>query len=106
MPKITFIEHNGQVHEVQAEVGQSVMQIAMNNMIAGIIADCGGNCSCATCHVYVDAAWLSKLVPADKNEQEMLECALYIKENSRLSCQIPITPQLEGLIVHLPESQT
>jgi 2Fe-2S ferredoxin len=106
MPKITFIEHSGQEHCVEAEVGQSVMQAATNNMIAGIMADCGGNCSCATCHVYIDPAWLDQVAAANSNEKEMLECALYTQENSRLSCQIPITPQLDGLVVRLPESQT
>ena len=106
MPKITYIEHSGQQHTVEADVGQSLMQVATNNMIPGIIADCGGNCSCATCHVYVDADWASHVEPPAQGERDMLECALHVQENSRLSCQIPVTPELDGLVVRLPESQT
>jgi len=106
MPKITFIEHSGTEHPVEAQVGQSVMQAATGNMVPGIIADCGGNCSCATCHVYVDASWRAHLPPASKEEREMIECALHVQEGSRLSCQLHITPELDGLIVRLPESQT
>ncbi len=105
MPRITFIEHNGKEHQVQGEVGQSLMQVAVNNGVSGILADCGGNRACATCHVYVDKAWIGKIEPAEKGEQEMVECTLHTQENSRLSCQISVTPQLDGLVVRLPKAQ-
>jgi 2Fe-2S ferredoxin len=106
MPKITFVEHSGTEHVVDAQVGQSVMQAAVNNMVPGIVADCGGNCACATCHVYVDEAWRAHLRGPTKEEQEMAECALQVRNNSRLSCQLEVTPQIDGLVVRLPESQT
>lgn len=106
MPKIKFVEHSGQEHLVDATVGQSAMQAAVNNMVPGIVADCGGNCSCATCHVYVDDSWREHMPPASKEELEMLECALHVQNNSRLSCQVRITPELDGLVVWIPVSQT
>ena len=106
MPKIKFVEHSGQEHLVDAPVGQSVMQAASNNMVPGIVADCGGNRACATCHVYVDGPWRGYIPPASKEEREMIECALHVEENSRLSCQIYITPELDGLVVRIPVSQT
>ena len=106
MPKITFIEHSGQQHSVEAEVGQSVMQVAMSNMVPGIIADCGGNCSCATCHVYIDTDWASHVMPPAQAEKDMLECALHTRDASRLSCQVAVTLELDGMIVRIPESQT
>jgi ferredoxin, 2Fe-2S len=106
MPKITFIEASGQEHPVDANAGDSVMQAAMANVVPGILADCGGNCSCATCHVYVDDAWRSRIPPPSAQELEMIECALDVQDNSRLSCQIQMTPDLDGLIVRLPKSQT
>lgn len=105
MPKITFIEHNGAQKEVQAEVGQTVMQAAINNIVPGIIGDCGGACSCATCHGYIDAAWIEHVPPASADEAAMLECAMHIQDNSRLTCQITVTPELDGLIIRLPVSQ-
>jgi ferredoxin, 2Fe-2S len=105
MPTIKFIEHNGTEHDVTAEVNRSAMQAASDHMIPGIIADCGGNCSCATCHVYVDPAWASKLGSPSDQEQAMIECALHVQTNSRLSCQINVTPELDGLVLRLPESQ-
>ena len=105
MPRITFIEHNGKEHHIEANVGQSLMQVAVNNGVTGILADCGGNRACATCHVYVDGAWIDKIAPAEKAEQEMVECTLHTRENSRLSCQITVTPQLDGLVLRLPQSQ-
>jgi len=106
MPKIKFVAHTGKEYEVEAEVGQSLMQAAVNNMIPGILADCGGNCSCATCHVYVDAPWSLRTGQPSKQENDMIECALHTRLGSRLSCQILITADLEGLVVGLPESQT
>lgn len=105
MPTITLIEHTGTQHTIDAEVGQSLMQAAVNNMIEGIVAQCGGNCSCATCHVYVDPAWANRLAPAGRDEKDLIECVAELRENSRLSCQIPVTDELDGLIVRLPQSQ-
>ena len=105
MPTITFIEFNGKAHEVVAEVGQSAMQAAMNNLLPGIVADCGGACSCATCHVYVDANWENKIPPPEQSEKDMIACALHVQSSSRLSCQMQITPELDGLVLRLPESQ-
>ena len=105
MPRFTIIEHTGAEHQVEAEVGQSVMQGAIDALVPGILADCGGSCSCATCHCYVDEAWVTRLPDPTDSEREMLECALEPRDNSRLSCQIRITPQTDGLVIHLPKSQ-
>jgi 2Fe-2S ferredoxin len=107
MPKITFIEHNGNPHTVQIAVGKSVMQAAVENNVPGIDADCGGECACATCHVYVDAAWLPKtgLPVAGSQEASMLSFAAVTQADSRLSCQIPVTEALDGLVVRMPEGQ-
>jgi 2Fe-2S ferredoxin len=105
MPKIVFIEHDGTEHVVQADAGRSVMQAAVDNFVPGIIADCGGNCSCGTCHGFVDERWRPLLSPADANESSLLEGLLEAQTNSRLTCQISITPALDGLIVRLPKSQ-
>jgi ferredoxin, 2Fe-2S len=106
MPKITFVEFNGQHHDVTVELGQSVMQAAVNSMVPGIIADCGGNCACATCHVYIETPWDERTGKPSKEETDMIDCALHTRSTSRLSCQVKITPDLEGLVVKLPESQT
>ncbi|ATB34425.1 2Fe-2S iron-sulfur cluster-binding protein [Melittangium boletus] len=106
MAKITFIEAAGTEHEVEAKEGQSVMQAAMDNLVPGIVAECGGFASCATCHGYVDEAWLKKLPPPDEGEAAMIECAFHVRPNSRLTCQLKVTPALEGLVVRLPVSQT
>lgn len=105
MPKIVFIEHDGTEHFVEAAVGRSVMQAATDNFVPGIIADCGGCCSCATCHGFVDGHWLSKIPAAQADEKSLLEGLLETQENSRLTCQIEITPSLDGLVVRLPKSQ-
>lgn len=105
MPKITYIEHNGTEHVVEAQVGVSVMEAAVKNMVPGIDADCGGACACATCHVYVDPAWLDKTGKAEPMEESMLDFAYQPKENSRLSCQITVRAELDGLVVRLPEFQ-
>ena len=105
MPKITFIEFSGAEHVVQEEVGRSLMQAAVDHLVPGIVADCGGSCSCATCHGYIDPAWCELVPVATANELSMLECVLDGAENSRLTCQIRITPELDGLIVRLPKSQ-
>ena len=105
MPKIRFILHNGTEHVVEGEVGNSAMQTAIDNMVPGIIADCGGNCSCATCQGYVDPAWLDKLDPISETEQEMLDGAMRVQDNSRLTCQIKLTDELDGIVIRLPVSQ-
>lgn len=105
MAKVTFIEHNGKTHVVEAQNGNSLMEAATKNNVPGIDADCGGACACATCHVYVDEAWLSKLNPMGTMEESMLDFAENVKPNSRLSCQIPVTEDLDGIILNLPESQ-
>jgi len=105
MPKIRFILHNGTEHVVEGEVGNSAMQTAIDNMVPGIIADCGGNCSCATCHGYVDPAWLDKLAPISESEAAMLDGAMRVEDNSRLTCQISLTAELDGIVIRLPISQ-
>ena len=106
MTKIKFIEASGKEHEVEAQEGQSVMQAALNNLVPGIVAECGGFASCATCHGYVDEAWLTKLPPPDAAEAGMIECAYHVRPNSRLTCQLKVTPALDGLVLRLPVSQT
>ena len=105
MPKVTYIAFNGTQSVVQIPVGQSVMQGALNNDVRGIIGDCGGCCSCATCHVYVDPAWLDKVGPKSEVEEGLLEEVMDGQPNSRLSCQITISDELDGLVVRLPERQ-
>ena len=105
MAKITYIEHDGTEHTVDVKPGQSVMEGAVKNNIPGIDADCGGACACATCHVYVDEAWLAKTGSSTAMEESMLDFAEGVEPNSRLSCQINVTEQLDGLIVRMPESQ-
>jgi 2Fe-2S ferredoxin len=105
MPKVTYIEHNGTAHEIDLPVGRSVMQGAVDNGVPGIDADCGGACACATCHVYVEPEWLEKVGARQTREDEMLSFAAETKPNSRLACQIPMTAQLDGLVVRMPEGQ-
>ncbi len=105
MPKITYIEFNGAEHVVDVAEGLSVMEGAVQNLVPGIDGDCGGACACATCHVYVDEAWLAKTGTKEQMEQSMLDFASEVHENSRLSCQIKVTKELDGLIVHMPEHQ-
>jgi len=107
VPKITYIEFDGTEHLVDVPVGRSVMQGAFDNNIPGIDADCGGECACATCHVYVDPAWFEMVgsVPAESTEASMLSFAAVTEPNSRLACQIPVTRELDGLVVRMPEDQ-
>ncbi len=105
MPKVTFIEHNGTRHEVNAAPGLSLMRAAVDNKVPGIDADCGGQCACATCHVYVAPAWESKVGARSEMEEDMLNFAATTQPNSRLSCQIVITEALDGLVVTMPEGQ-
>ncbi len=105
MAKVTFIEHDGTEHEVELEYGQPLMQIALDNMVPGIDADCGGECACGTCHVIVDPAWLGKTGQASDDEQQMLDMTPEKTASSRLACQITASEALDGLIVRLPEFQ-
>ena len=105
MPKITYIEHNGTQHTVEVPVGLSVMRGAVDNGIPGIDADCGGACACATCHVYVDDAWRVKTGSPETRETEMLGFTAEAQDSSRLACQIPVTAELDGLIVRMPDGQ-
>ena len=105
MAKITYIEFGGKEHVVEVKNGMSVMEGAVKNLIPGIDADCGGACACATCHVYVEKAWLDKLEPMQEMEKTMLDFAEAVESNSRLSCQIKVADALDGLIVRTPKSQ-
>ncbi len=105
MAKITFVENNGTEHIHEGETGMSVMEVAIKNNVPGIDADCGGSCACATCHVYVDANWVDKIGAREDMEEDMLDFAFDVRDNSRLSCQIKISDDLDGLKVNLPEKQ-
>jgi 2Fe-2S ferredoxin len=105
MTKVTFVEFNGTEHVVDAENGLSLMKAAVNNLVPGIDADCGGECSCATCHVMVDEAWIGKVGKPQGQEATMLDMAPERAETSRLSCQIKVTPELDGIVVRLPQFQ-
>jgi len=105
MPRITYIEYDGTAHEVEVATGMSVMQGAQEHSVPGIVAECGGTCSCATCHIYVDEAWVMKTGQPDVMEEGMLDCVWDRRGNSRLGCQIEISDELDGLIVRLPEMQ-
>jgi 2Fe-2S ferredoxin len=105
MAKVTFITHEGKAQAVDIALGWSLMEGAVKNNIPGIDADCGGACACATCHVYVDPAWTAALPPKSDSEEAMLDFAVVTAPNSRLSCQIKVTAELDGLVVRLPVSQ-
>jgi 2Fe-2S ferredoxin len=105
MPKITYVENTGSSLTVEVETGATVMEGAIKNGIPGIEAECGGACACATCHVYVDEAWRAKTGEPTPMEQDMLDFAYDVRPNSRLSCQIKVTPELDGLVVTTPERQ-
>ncbi len=106
MAKITYIEHGGKEHVVEVSTGMTVMEGARDNNIPGIEADCGGACACSTCHVYVDAAWVDKLPAKDPMEEDMLDFAYQPDpEQSRLTCQLKVSDELDGLVVRMPERQ-
>ncbi len=105
MPKITYIEHNGKTHIQEVPNGLSVMEGAVQNNIPGIDADCGGSCACATCHVYVDEKWFGKLTDKENAEEDMLDMAYEPNKFSRLTCQITVTDDLDGLVVKMPSKQ-
>jgi 2Fe-2S ferredoxin len=107
MANVTYIEFDGTAHEIDVPIGSSVMCGAVDNNVPGIDADCGGECACATCHVYVDAAWLKKtgLPGPESQEANMLSFAAVAQPDSRLACQIKMTEELAGLVVRMPEGQ-
>ncbi|AUF96851.1 2Fe-2S ferredoxin [Pseudomonas sp. 02C 26] len=106
MVKITFVQPDGSSVHVDAKVGGTVMEAAVNNMVKGIDADCGGACACATCHVYISDEWKEKLQAAEVMESDMLEYAFEPDASSRLSCQLRITSEMEGLVIRVPSQQS
>ncbi len=105
MAKITYIEHNGKSHTINVANGLTVMEGAIQNDIPGIDADCGGSMACATCHVYVKEEWFARINKKTEGEDDMLDQAHEPKKNSRLSCQISVSDEIDGLVVNLPEKQ-
>ena len=105
MAKITFTQPDGSQQVVDAEAGMTVMEAAKKNLVPGIEAECGGACSCATCHVYVGEGWREKVGPPSEMEEDMLDFAFDVRESSRLSCQIKVTDDLDGLTLQVPEKQ-
>ncbi len=107
MPKVVFVSPNGARREIGIPEGWTLMEGAVQNNVQEVAAECGGGCACATCHVFIEPAWISKLPAPAAAEQDLLDCtAVPRQENSRLSCQVKLTPELEGLVVMLPERQT
>ncbi len=106
MVKVNYVAHDGTKTEIEGDVGNSVMLTAVNNGVDGIIGECGGSMACATCHVYVDEEWIEKTGTRSEGEADLLEFAMSeVKPTSRLSCQIELSEDLDGLTVHMPESQ-
>lgn len=105
MPKLTIIAYDGTPFEIDAQVGSTVMENAVRNSVPGIEAECGGACACATCHVYVDEAWSDKVGSPEAMEEDMLDFAFDVRPTSRLSCQIKMTADLDGVVVRVPEKQ-
>jgi ferredoxin, 2Fe-2S len=105
MTKITFTDAQGTIYPTEAVNGSTVMETAVMNGVPGIVAECGGACTCATCHVYVDDAWVETIGPPSAMEEDMLDFAFDVKPTSRLSCQIKVRDQLDGLILHVPSRQ-
>ena len=105
MIKVTFIDASGKPREIEASEGATLMEAAVKNAIPGIDAECGGACACATCHVYVNADWMEKVGKAESMEEDMLDFAYEVKPTSRLSCQIKLRAELDGLVVTTPAKQ-
>ena len=105
MPTVVYVQPDGSVQSIEADSGATVMETAVDNAVEGIVAECGGACSCATCHVYVADEWLDRTGNASEMEEDMLDFAFDVRDNSRLSCQIKIVDELDGLIVSIPEKQ-
>ena len=106
MPKVTFKDNQGNSKTIEVDNGLTVMEGAVQNEVPGIDADCGGSMACATCHVYVEESWFNKLPKAEDGEVDMIDMAFEPKKNSRLSCQITVTDDLDGLVVTTPEKQS
>ena len=106
MPKVTYIDYNGNSKTINVDNGLTVMEGAVQNNIPGIDADCGGSMACATCHVYVEDKWLDKIPKAEDGEVDMIDMAFEPKKNSRLSCQLIVSDALEGLVVNIPSKQS
>ncbi len=104
MPKITYIQKSGERQDVDVPVGHSVMEGAIDNSVDGIVAECGGACACATCHAYIDDAWLGKLPEMDDMEDAMLDASNERRPNSRLTCQIEVTDEHDGMVVHVADN--
>lgn len=105
MPTITYIEHDGTEHRVEVKSGSSLMQGALIHGIPGIDAQCGGACACATCHIYLDEGWRSRVPPLSEEERDLLEIAAEVGPGSRLACQIKVVEELDGLVLRLPAFQ-
>lgn len=105
MPRVKYIEHNGTEHEIEVGIGTNLMQAAVSHMVPGIEGDCGGLCACATCHVYIPDEWLAKCGEPEELEASILDFAFDVTDNSRLSCQIKMSDDLDGIIVNMPERQ-
>ncbi|TCL73514.1 2Fe-2S iron-sulfur cluster-binding protein [Rhizobium sp. BK251] len=105
MTKLTIVAFDGTRFDIEAANGSTVMENAVRNSVPGIEAECGGACACATCHVYVDGEWADRVGPPEPMEEDMLDFAFDVRPSSRLSCQIKVTPALDGLVVHVPERQ-
>lgn len=105
MAKITYISHDGASHVVEAQSGHNLMETAVAEGVPGIYGDCGGVCACATCHVHVESSWLAVVGRAQPMEEEMLELTGDVRPNSRLGCQIVVSDEIDGLVVHIPENQ-
>jgi 2Fe-2S ferredoxin len=105
MAKITFIDSEGTARTVEGEAGSTLMETAINNGVPGIEAECGGACACSTCHVYIDEAWKEKVGAPSPMEEDMLDFAYGVQPNSRLSCQIKVSDEFDGLVVRTPDRQ-
>ena len=105
MPTVTFTQSDGSSQEVDCRLGQTLMQAALASDVQGILAECGGACACATCHVIIDESWVGKLPARGGDEEMMLDGAVHVEPGSRLSCQIDVTDQIDGLCVTVPEAQ-
>ena len=105
MPKITLIGSDGSEANIDAKVGHTLMEVAVDNNIKGMVAECGGACACATCHAYIDESWINRLPAMNEMEDAMLEAAMDRRANSRLGCQIEVTPELDGLTVTIADNE-
>lgn len=105
MPRITFVAADGSTTEATGDVGQSVMSVAVNAGIEVILAECGGACACGTCHCYVEPGWLQRLAPPSDSEAAIIECVIDPRPESRLTCQLRLSDELDGLVLHLPAAQ-